>query len=173
MKPVRFLCYMFLWAWKCTTFKSVPVILIVLTNKNVALIYSVTICQQKTKDCALSGCFWHKLHFAALLFLSLMFAAFHNHSLLITMSKLICNGEENSLRHVAMVVKFLDENKPKKKVNSHTFKLHRSYSISFNQCQMLAKFSGLNPKGPYLSLGKRKRNFLCCAHLRHKAGALN
>ena len=102
-----------------------------------------------------------------------MFAAFHNHSLLITIPKLICNGEENSLRHVAMVVKFLDENKPKKKVNSHSFKLHRSYSISFNQCQMLAKFSGLNPKGPYLSLGKRKGNFLCCAHLRHKAGALN
>ena len=29
--------------------------------KNVALIYSVTICQQKTKDCALSRCFEHKL----------------------------------------------------------------------------------------------------------------
>ena len=34
---------------------------IVLTNKNVALIYSVTICQQKTKDCALSRYFQHKL----------------------------------------------------------------------------------------------------------------
>ena len=88
------------------------------------------------------------------------------------MPKLICNREEKSLRHDAMVVKFLDDNKPKK-VNSHSFKLRRSYSISFNQCQMLAKFSGLNPKGPYLGLGKRKRNFLCCAHLLHKAGALN
>ena len=37
---------------------------------------------------------------------------------------------------------------------------------------MLAKFSGLNPKGPYLSLGKTK-NFWCCVHLLHKAGALN
>ena len=36
------------------------------------------------------------------------------------MPKLICNREEKTLRHVAMVVKFLDENKPKKKVNSHT-----------------------------------------------------
>ena len=89
------------------------------------------------------------------------------------MLKLICNREEKSLRRVAMVVKFLDDNKPEKKVNSHSFKLHRSYSVSFNLFQMLAKFSGLNPKGPYLSLGKRKGNSLCYAHLLHKAGALN
>ena len=31
------------------------------------------------------------------------------------MPKLICNGEEKSFRHVAMVVKFLDDNKPKKR----------------------------------------------------------
>ena len=46
-KPVRLLCYVFLWAWKCTTFKSIDFISIVLTNKNFALIYSITICQQK------------------------------------------------------------------------------------------------------------------------------
>ena len=46
-KPVRLLCYMFLWPWKCTTFKSIDFISIVLTNKNFASIYSVTICQQK------------------------------------------------------------------------------------------------------------------------------
>ena len=36
--------------------------------------------------------------------------------------------QENSPRHVAMVAKFLDDNKPKiqLKVNSHCFKLHRS-----------------------------------------------
>ena len=84
MKPVRLLWYIFLWTWKYTTFKSIPVILIVLTNKNVALIYSVTICQEKTKDCALSGCFQHKLQHCKL-FLWLMFAAFHNKSPLITM----------------------------------------------------------------------------------------
>lgn len=32
------------------------------TNENVSLIqYSVTICEQNTKDCAPSGCFQHKL----------------------------------------------------------------------------------------------------------------
>ena len=41
---------------------------------------------------------------------------------------------EKSLRHVAMVAKFLDDNKPKRhlKVDSHCFKLHRSYLVSFN-----------------------------------------
>ena len=24
MKPVRLLCYMFLWTWRCTTFKTIP-----------------------------------------------------------------------------------------------------------------------------------------------------
>ena len=41
------------------------------------------------------------------------------------------NREEKSLRHVVMVAKFWDDNKPKiyqKKVNLHCFKLHRSYS---------------------------------------------
>ena len=41
---------------------SIPIILnLILTNRNIALIYSVTICEQKTKDCALSGSFQHKL----------------------------------------------------------------------------------------------------------------
>ena len=34
-------------------------------------------------------------------------------------------------------------------------------------CQMLAKFSGFNPKGPHLSLVKEKVTF----HLLRKAGA--
>ena len=42
--------------------------------------------------------------------------------------------EEKSLRHIAMVAKFLNDNKPKihLKENSPYFKLHRPYSISFN-----------------------------------------
>ena len=43
--------------------------------------------------------------------------------------------EEKSLRHFAGVEKFLDNNKPRLhllKVNSHCFKLRRSYSVSFN-----------------------------------------
>jgi len=74
---------MFLWTWGCTTFNSIPRILILLTNKYMPLIYSVTICQQKTKDWAPIGSFQHNT--AAPLFLYLMFVVFHNQSPLITM----------------------------------------------------------------------------------------
>ena len=79
-------------------FKRIPIILILSTNKNVALIYSVTNCQQKTKDCALSRCFEQT---AALLFLSLMFAALHNQSPLITMVTLTMRSlrTRNSEKH--------------------------------------------------------------------------
>ena len=60
MKPDRLLCYMFLLAILDLT-DSIPIILNLLTNRNIALIYSVTICEQKTKDCARSGSFQHKL----------------------------------------------------------------------------------------------------------------
>ena len=42
-------------------------------------------------------------------------------------------NREKSLRHVAMVAKFLDDNKPKRhlKSDSHCFKLHRCYLNSF------------------------------------------
>jgi len=69
------------------------------------------------------------------------------------------------LRHIARVAKFLDDNKPKtslkKRIHTVTnlIDLIRFHLI----CQMLAKLQGLNPKGPYLSLEK-KRQFLCCAH---------
>ena len=42
-------------------FNSIPTILNLLTNRNIALIYSVTICEQKTKDCARSGSLQQKL----------------------------------------------------------------------------------------------------------------
>ena len=66
MKPVRLLCYMSLlasWTWPCTTFNSIPIILNLLTNRSIALIYSVTICERKTKDCARSGQLWCSLAF--------------------------------------------------------------------------------------------------------------
>ena len=47
--------------WRCKTYNSVPIILVLLTNKNVALIYYVTICEKRTKDCAPSGSFQHNL----------------------------------------------------------------------------------------------------------------
>ena len=49
-------------------------------------------------------------------------------------------------------------------MNSHCFKLHWSYSISF--CvKYWWNFLGLNLRGPYLSLKKRKRKFWCCVHV--------
>ena len=56
LRPVRSPGYMFLWTWWCTTFNNIPIILILLTNKNTALIYLVTICEQKTND----DCVWHE-----------------------------------------------------------------------------------------------------------------
>lgn len=60
------------------------------------------------------------------------------------------------LRHVAIVVKFLDDSKPKTSLK----KLIRTVSnfddlIQFYLiCQMLRNFLGLNPKGPCLRLEK-------------------
>ena len=63
MEPVRLLFHMFLWIWRCTTFNSILIILTILSNKKVALIYYVTICQKKTKDCTPSRSFQHELHY--------------------------------------------------------------------------------------------------------------
>ena len=48
-------------SWPYIKFNSIPTILNLLTNRNITLIYSFTICEQKTKECALSGSFQHKL----------------------------------------------------------------------------------------------------------------
>ena len=46
---------------------------------------------------------------------------------------MLVNREEKSLRHVALVATFLNDNKPKRHLKSefNFFKLHRSYLISF------------------------------------------
>ena len=56
----------------------------------------------------------------------------------------IAHRKEKSLRQVGMVAKFLDDNKPIShlKVYSHYFKLHRSYSVSFNLANLGAIFFG-------------------------------
>ena len=63
VKPVRLLCCMFLLAFLDLSVHnlSIPIILNLLTNRNIALIYSVRIFKQKTKDCARLGSFQHKL----------------------------------------------------------------------------------------------------------------
>ena len=87
--------------------------------------------------------------------------------------KISPNREEKLLHHVAMVTKFLDDNKPKrhlKKLNSHCFKLHRSYLISFNLSNVSEIFR-VKSERTVCKFRKRKTKFLFCCHLLHKAGA--
>ena len=70
-----------------------------------------------------------------------------------------CNREETSLRHIPMVAK--------RHLKSRFALFQTSlilFLISFI-CQMLAKLSGFNPKGPYVSLEKEKQNiiFVLCS----------
>ena len=57
------ICFRWLfWTWPWTTFNSIPIILKLATNGNVALVYSVTICCQKSGlSTARLGSFQHKL----------------------------------------------------------------------------------------------------------------
>ena len=69
--------------------------------------------------------------------------------------------EEKSLRRVAVVAKFLDDNKPK---TSREFTLFQTLSILFNfnsfvECWQ--NFLRLNPKVPYLSLENEKKENFC------------
>ena len=74
---------------------------------------------------------------------------------------------ERSLRHVAMVAKFLDDNKPKTSLK----KWIRAVSnfVDLVQflliCQMLAKLSGVESESTISKFRKRKRKFACCVHL--------
>ena len=54
MKPDRLLCYMFLSAILDLT-DSIPIILNLLTNRNIALIYSVTFWEQKKNQRIVHG----------------------------------------------------------------------------------------------------------------------
>ena len=54
MKPDRLLCYMFLSAILDLT-DSIPIILNLLANRNIALIYSVTICEEKNNQRIVHG----------------------------------------------------------------------------------------------------------------------
>ena len=54
-----------------------------------------------------------------------------------------------------------------KKVNSHCFKLHRSYLISFNLSNV-GKIFRVKSERTLCKFRKRKIKFLCCAHLLHK-----
>ena len=84
----------------------------------------------------------------------------------------IANREEKLLCHVAMVAKFLDENKLKtslKKSRIHTVSNYIDLIQFHLICKMLAKFSGVESEKTISKL--RKRKFLCFVHQRHKADA--
>ena len=59
--------------------------------------------------------------------------------------------DEKSFRHVDMIAKFLDDNKPNRR--------------------SLEKLSGADSGRTISEFRKRKRIFLCCVHQLHKAGA--
>ena len=63
------------------------------------------------------------------------------------------NREEKSFRHVAMVAKLLDDNKPKIHVISK-FALFQTSSILFNSIHFVKCWQ--NPRGPYLSLEREE-----------------
>ena len=90
------------WTWPCTTFNSIPIILKLLTNRNIALIYSVIICEQQTKDCAQSGSFQHNLQHQ--LFSTLMFAEFPNQSPLLTMVWTTCSSSVSFLSTLYRII---------------------------------------------------------------------
>ena len=74
--------------------------------------------------------------------------------------KFLVYREEKSLRHIAMVAKFLDDNKPKRPLKSGfaLFQTSLTYSISFNLSNA-GKIFGVKSEGPYVSLEKEKQNF--------------
>ena len=82
------------------------------------------------------------------------------------------NREEKSLRHVAMVAKFLDDSKSKRHLKSGfaLFQLHRSYLISFN-LSTVGEIFWVESERTVSKFRKRKRKFSCCAYLLQKAGA--
>ena len=84
------------------------------------------------------------------------------------------NREEKSLRHVAMVAKVLDDNKPKihQKENLHRFKLHRSYLISFNLSKVGEIFL-VESERTVSKFKKWKTKFFELIHRLLEAGASN
>ena len=78
-------------------------------------------------------------------------------------NKLLYSREVKSLRHVAIIAKFLDANKPKtsfkkwiRTVSNFIDLIQFLFYLSNNVGEILG---GLNLKGPYLSLKNEKENF--------------
>ena len=76
------------------------------------------------------------------------------------------------LRHVAVVAKFLDDNKLRTSLKKGIRTISNFIDvIEFHlTCQMLANFSEVESERIVSKFRKRRRAFLCCVHLLHKAG---
>ena len=74
--------------------------------------------------------------------------------------------DEKSLRHVAVIAKFLDDSKPNCRLKCE-FPLVQFHLL----CKILEKLSGADSGRIISEFRKRRRNFLCCVHQLHKAGA--
>ena len=83
------------------------------------------------------------------------------------------NREEKSLRHVAIVATFLDDNKPKTSLKKWIRTASNFiYLIQFYlMWQMLAKFSWVESERAVSKFKRGKRQLLCCIHRLHKASA--
>ena len=81
------------------------------------------------------------------------------------------SGWLKSLRHVAMVAKFVDETSLKKWLWTVSNFLDRIQFLLIGQ--MSAKLSEVESERTVFDFRKRKTKFLRCVHQLHKAGAWN
>ena len=94
---------------------------------------------------------------------------------LLTTFCIYCYLKEDSLRHVAMEAKFLNDNKPETSLEKRiraVSNINFDYLIQFHLiCLRMAKFSGVKSERTVSKFRKRERKFWRCACLLRKAGA--
>ena len=75
----------------------------------------------------------------------------------------LANREEKSLRHVAMVATLLDDNKLKTSLKKWNRTVSNFIDLNYFHliCQMLVKFSGVDPRRQHLRL--EKEIFVSCS----------
>ena len=76
----------------------------------------------------------------------------------------LANREEKSLRHVAMVATFLDDNKPKTSLKKWNRTVSNFIDLNYFHfiCQMFVKFSGVESEKT-VSKFRKKKIFVSCS----------